>query len=134
MTYWKSFFNWNKWLSFYYRDSVLHADTKDLLRKRKKHQVLCVYVKEDFMETDVNMKVNLRISLSSSCSYSSNCYSHHYILPLYYHYYPHYYLTNKLHFSVCVHCNRSHMTYTRRSLAPTISSAPGCDRRGSPHL
>ena len=34
---------------------------------------------------------------------------------LYYHYYPHYYLTNRLHFSVYVYCNRSHTTWQMSS-------------------
>ena len=56
---------------FRYRYCVLFVDTMELLRKQRKHQVLCVYVKEDFMETDVNMKVNLPTSLSSCYCYSS---------------------------------------------------------------
>ena len=36
-------------------------------------------------------------------------------LYLYYHYYPHYYLTNRLHFSVYVYCNRSHTTWQMSS-------------------
>ena len=34
-------------------------ETKELLRKEKIQEVFCVYVKKDFMETDVNMKVNV---------------------------------------------------------------------------
>ena len=44
---------------FVYRYCVLLVHTKELLGKQKKHQVLCVYVKEDFMDTCVNMKVNV---------------------------------------------------------------------------
>ena len=36
-------------------------------------------------------------------------------LYLYYYYYPHYYLTNRLHFSVYVYCNRSHTTWQMSS-------------------
>ena len=52
------FVNWHFFteaIDFSYRYCVLLVDTKELLRKQKKRQVMCVYVKKDFMDTDAIM-------------------------------------------------------------------------------